>query len=283
MLLFECSFATLSFSPRTFIQVGVGSINASPSGSLKVSLDCGDYSPIHTRTNDRLKPIVQLASESSSSLSTGGNPCPTSTSKRSSRRFPSTEQRSSSRLEVKHSASQLRGCCPACQSDDDRALAITPSKGVFYCHAGQKGGDAIALVAHILNLGMRDAAEWLQETLPEQRSDPAPQRSERPAPVLTGAGKKAPRRLRPRQVRRQAHVRRRDRRTLSAETAKLHRIGFQRGKAVHPGVSAGCKASGIRPNRQWRSPLARRMADRDANETQSLNRQTLMSASRQTP
>jgi len=69
-------------------------------------------------------------------------------------------------LELKtRQSGQLRGHCPTCQSSDDTALAITPSKQVFFCHHGQTGGDCIALVAHILGLSQRDAAEWLHETL----------------------------------------------------------------------------------------------------------------------
>lgn len=89
-------------------------------------------------------------------------------------------------LDVKQSANQLRGACPACQSDDDRSLAITPNKAVFFCHSGKVGGDCISLVGHILGLSMKDAAEWLQDTLPQQeRSRTVPTKPEggkQPAP-----------------------------------------------------------------------------------------------------
>ena len=52
-------------------------------------------------------------------------------------------------LELRKNGNQLRGFCPACKTGGDRALAITPSKQMFYCFAGQAGGDQIALVAHI--------------------------------------------------------------------------------------------------------------------------------------
>lgn len=57
---------------------------------------------------------------------------------------------------------QLRGLCPACGSDNKRALVITPDKG-FYCFTAKKGGDQISLVAHVLGIGLRQAAMWLQE------------------------------------------------------------------------------------------------------------------------
>lgn len=70
-------------------------------------------------------------------------------------------------LELKQSGAQLRGPCPKCQHGGDRALVVTPSKGLFVCFgAGQKcGGDQLALVAHIAGLSVRDAAEWLAGTV----------------------------------------------------------------------------------------------------------------------
>jgi DNA primase len=65
------------------------------------------------------------------------------------------------KLVMKASNNQFRGPCPACQAGGDRALVITPAKGAFYCFGARKGGDQIALVAHILNLPMKDAADWL--------------------------------------------------------------------------------------------------------------------------
>ncbi|MCB0055400.1 MAG: hypothetical protein KDE45_00155 [Caldilineaceae bacterium] len=51
----------------------------------------------------------------------------------------------------------LRGPCPRCKSGGDRALVVTPGKG-YYCFADHKGGDSIALAAHVLNVPMKDAA-----------------------------------------------------------------------------------------------------------------------------
>lgn len=64
-------------------------------------------------------------------------------------------------LKMKRQGAQFRGPCPICRSGGDRALVITPAKGAFYCFAAQRGGDAIALVAHIQGVAMKDAAHWI--------------------------------------------------------------------------------------------------------------------------
>ena len=56
---------------------------------------------------------------------------------------------------------QYRGACPACQTGGDRALIVTPTKGLFYCFAKKAGGDAIALTAHIRGIPVKEAAEQL--------------------------------------------------------------------------------------------------------------------------
>jgi DNA primase len=66
---------------------------------------------------------------------------------------------------------QLRGPCPQCKEGGDRALVVTPEKGAYYCFAQKKGGDCIALAAHILNCSMLDAAQWITEHL---NGEPAP-------------------------------------------------------------------------------------------------------------
>ena len=80
-------------------------------------------------------------------------------------------------LQLRKSAAQLRGACPACQQGGDRALALTPAKQLFYCFGGQVGGDCIALVAHIKGIKVQVAATWLDGRV----SNPAPPRTE-PAP-----------------------------------------------------------------------------------------------------
>ena len=63
-------------------------------------------------------------------------------------------------LNLKPSGNQWRGKCPACNSGGDRALVVTEGKG-FFCFALKKGGDQIALAAHILDLSAKDAAQEL--------------------------------------------------------------------------------------------------------------------------
>lgn len=73
---------------------------------------------------------------------------------------------------------QLRGPCPVCEKGGDRALVVTPSKAAFYCFAGQTGGDAIALAAHIRGETMKQAANWIvgdqNPTSGEGNTDAAP-------------------------------------------------------------------------------------------------------------
>lgn len=56
---------------------------------------------------------------------------------------------------------QYRGACPACKTGGDRAIVITPSKSAFYCFSEKKGGDQIALAAHVLGCSVKDAAQEL--------------------------------------------------------------------------------------------------------------------------
>ena len=64
-------------------------------------------------------------------------------------------------LQLKQSGQALRGPCPVCQSGGDRAIVITPAKGVFFCFASREGGDLIQLAAHIRKVDVKDAAAWL--------------------------------------------------------------------------------------------------------------------------
>jgi DNA primase len=56
---------------------------------------------------------------------------------------------------------QMRGECPSCRSGGSRALAISLEKQSFYCFAEKKGGDQIALCAHIMGKSPRDAAQHI--------------------------------------------------------------------------------------------------------------------------
>jgi DNA primase len=67
-------------------------------------------------------------------------------------------------LTLHKSGNQLRGPCPACKRGGDRALAITPSKNLFYCFGADAGGDQIQLVAHIRECKLTEAAEFLTGT-----------------------------------------------------------------------------------------------------------------------
>jgi hypothetical protein len=73
-------------------------------------------------------------------------------------------------LTLKQSGQSMRGACPACGSGGDRAIVVTPSKGVWYCWAAHVGGDLIALAAHIRKCEMKDAAAWLDAgTVPSKK------------------------------------------------------------------------------------------------------------------
>jgi len=67
---------------------------------------------------------------------------------------------------IEHGA-QLRSPCPACKSGGERAIVITPEKGLFYCFAGTKGGDVLSFVAHIRGCSIKEAGIFLQSDVPE--------------------------------------------------------------------------------------------------------------------
>lgn len=68
-------------------------------------------------------------------------------------------------LTTKQEGSQLRTACPACKSGGDRAIVLTPAKGLFYCFSAKKGGDCIALAAHVMSVGNNDAANFLADQI----------------------------------------------------------------------------------------------------------------------
>jgi DNA primase len=65
-------------------------------------------------------------------------------------------------LDLKRSGNQWRGPCPSCHSAGARALVVTEGRG-FYCWGQRKGGDQIALAAHVLELPAKEAAQQLAE------------------------------------------------------------------------------------------------------------------------
>ena len=77
----------------------------------------------------------------------------------------------------KGSGNQFRCPCPACPNAGDRALVITPEKG-WYCWGIRKGGDVIALAAHVMNVGAKEAAAFLSPDQAEKPSRPTVPESE---------------------------------------------------------------------------------------------------------
>lgn len=86
-------------------------------------------------------------------------------------------------LDLKPSGNQLRGNCPACNSDNPRTLAITPSKGMFYCFDAETGGDIIKLVAHVRGIKQMEAAQELTNHFDRKVTAPQPTRRETTRPT----------------------------------------------------------------------------------------------------
>ena len=68
-------------------------------------------------------------------------------------------------LTLKPSGNQQRGPCPLCNTGGDRALVITPDRGLFYCFPAKTGGDLIKLVAHIKGCSQNEAAQLIQSQI----------------------------------------------------------------------------------------------------------------------
>lgn len=66
-------------------------------------------------------------------------------------------------LKLKKTGDTYRCACPACNSKTDRAIIITPAKGIFYCFDAKKGGDVLTLTSHVLGVGLRDAAQAISD------------------------------------------------------------------------------------------------------------------------
>ena len=65
-------------------------------------------------------------------------------------------------LDLKRKGDQYRGECPVCDGTD-RSFVVTLSKQAWYCFGCRKGGDLISLVAHVRDVGLRDAALAIAE------------------------------------------------------------------------------------------------------------------------
>ena len=89
-------------------------------------------------------------------------------------------------LHGKRVGEQLRGKCPACDTDNDRALVLTAGRGA-YCHAAKGGGDVIWLVSHVRGIGVKEAAQQLAEQFGIVPQEPAP-----PAPMPVSKESKTP-------------------------------------------------------------------------------------------
>lgn len=76
-------------------------------------------------------------------------------------------------LRGKRVGEQWRGRCPACNTDNDRALVLTAGRGA-YCHAAKSGGDVIWLVSHVKGIGVKEAAQQLADQFGIVPQEPAP-------------------------------------------------------------------------------------------------------------
>lgn len=65
-------------------------------------------------------------------------------------------------LKLKPSGDQQRGPCPICNTGGDRALVVTPGRGLFYCFPSKIGGDLIKLVAHVKACSQNEAAQLIK-------------------------------------------------------------------------------------------------------------------------
>jgi hypothetical protein len=68
-------------------------------------------------------------------------------------------------LTLKPSGNQQRGPCPVCNTGGDRALVITPERGLFYCFPAKTGGDLIKLVSHVRGCSQNEAAHLIQSQI----------------------------------------------------------------------------------------------------------------------
>lgn len=89
-------------------------------------------------------------------------------------------------LQLTRSGDALRGPCPSCQSENKRALVVTPGKGA-YCFHVKAGGDIFWLVCHIQGCGFKDALTQVQEHFRLAGDPPKPVQAPEPTPEPTGA------------------------------------------------------------------------------------------------
>ena len=58
-----------------------------------------------------------------------------------------------------------------CGQGGDRAIIITPAKGVFHCFSCKASGSVIALVMLCKSCTAQEAVEWFMEDMPEVSSN----------------------------------------------------------------------------------------------------------------
>jgi hypothetical protein len=89
-------------------------------------------------------------------------------------------------LKMQQSGGQFRSSCPV-HGGGERTLVVTPTKG-FYCFADKKGGDQIALVAHVRQCGNKEAAQAIAShySLGQAAVKAAAGPKEPPAPTAKG-------------------------------------------------------------------------------------------------
>jgi DNA primase len=89
-------------------------------------------------------------------------------------------------LTLKPSAGKLRCPCPV-HGGGDRAIVITPEKGLFCCFGSHPstGGDQIQLVAHVKQIEVKEAAAFLGGTVPLARNKTTPQNNKSSSTVPT--------------------------------------------------------------------------------------------------
>lgn len=78
---------------------------------------------------------------------------------------------------------QLRCACPRCKPDGERELSISTTKNLFTCFASKPSarGDVIAMVAHVKDIGQREAAELLHAAFLQEPEKPKTRKSGRKA------------------------------------------------------------------------------------------------------
>lgn len=64
-------------------------------------------------------------------------------------------------LTMRQKGDQWRGECPTCKNGGPRALAVNTTKQSYFCFSQGKGGDLIALCAHIRAVDAKEAAQTI--------------------------------------------------------------------------------------------------------------------------